>query len=132
MIFYPVARDFKNSYGQPNTTIAGVLAFVISTLILYGINRSGFDIEDLFYGIGLSSGILYIILPIILLIGAFFLIRWLGFAGFFLIAGLLLSLLTLFTEIFYEKGLVLIIGIVMFIIGIVWWWKKRGRYTAGG
>ena len=49
-----------------------------------------------------------------------------------MITGLLLALLTLLTDIFYEKGLVLIIGVVMFIIGIVWWWKKRGRYTAVG
>ncbi len=131
LIFYPLSRVFKNSYGQPNTTIAGVLAFVISTLIIYGINRSGFDIEGLFYGLGLSSGILYIILPIILLIGSLFLI-WKLKQYFLLLAGLLLIILALFTDLFYEGFWIFVLGSIMFLIGLIWWWKRKGRYTGVG
>ena len=124
LIYYALSRVFKDSYGQPNKTMAGIIAFIISTLIIYGINQYGFDIEGLFYGIGLSSGILYLILPLILTVGAIFLI-WKFKQYSFLIIGLLLILLTLFTDIFYEQGLVLIIGIVMLLIGLVWGWKRR-------
>jgi hypothetical protein len=136
LIFYPLSRVFKDSYGQPNKTIAGILAFIISTLIIYGINRFGFDIEGMFYGLGISGDLLYIILPIILLIGAIFIIWGFsrgrgiisGFVAVFLIFGALLTLLTLSTNIFYEKGLVLTIGVVMFLIGVIlWWWKRRRK-----
>ncbi len=126
LIYYALSRVFKDSYGQPNKTMAGIIAFIISALIIYGINQYGFDIEGLFYGIGLSSGILYLILPIILTAGAIFLI-WKFKQYSFLIIGLLLILLTLFTDIFYEQGLVLIIGVIMLLIGLIWWWKRRGR-----
>ncbi|HEA46338.1 MAG TPA: hypothetical protein ENH99_00995 [Candidatus Pacearchaeota archaeon] len=126
LIYYALSRVFKDSYGRPNKTMAGIIAFIISALIIYGINQYGFDIGGLFYGIGLSSGILYIILPIILTAGAIFLI-WKFKQYSFLIIGLLLILLTLFTDIFYEQGLVLIIGVVMLLIGLVWGWKRRGR-----
>lgn len=126
LIYYALSRVFKDSYGQPNKTMAGIIAFIISALIIYGINQYGFDMEGLFYGIGLSSGILYLILPLILTAGVIFLI-WKFKQYSFLIIGLLLILLTLFTDIFYEQGLVLIIGVIMLLIGLIWWWKRRGR-----
>lgn len=131
LIYYALSRVFKDSYGQPNKTMAGIIAFIISTLIIYGINQYGFDMEGLFYGIGLSSGILYLILPLILTAGAIFLI-WKFKQYSFLIIGLLLILLTLFTDIFYEQGLVLIIGVIMLLIGLIWWWKRRGRENTNG
>ena len=127
-----LGKVFKDQYGYPNRAVAGIVAFAVSTLIIYGINRYGFDIEGLFYGIGLSANLLYIILPIILLAGAIFIVwRW-HFYTLFLIFGLLLILLTFFTDVFYEKGLVLAIGVVTFLIGLFLWGRTRRGIAAVG
>lgn len=131
-----LGKVFKNQYGEPNKAIAGVVAFAVTTLIIYGINRYGFDIEGLFYGLGLSSDLLYILLLIILFIGAIFIYLRFKFRGLFLIFGLLLMLLTVFTDIFYEKGITFVIGAILFIIGLWLWGRGRdpqdrlGRYQA--
>lgn len=130
-----LGKVFKNDYGEPNKAIAGIIAFAVSILIIYEINRYGLDIEGLFYSVGFSSDLLYVILPIILLVGAIFIIiryKKFGFAVLSLILGLLLMILTVFTDIFYEKGLALIIGIVLLLIGLLLWNRARRSLTVLG
>ncbi|HUW43683.1 MAG TPA: hypothetical protein VMV95_01835 [Bacillota bacterium] len=122
-------RFLKNNYGEPNRVFAGFLAGLISLLIIYGIYRSGFNLGDLFYGFGISEDVLYFIALIIFIILAAFLIKKIKFRGFLIVFGLLLSLLAIFTNFFYEKGFALVIGIVLLLIGL--WllrrWKRKGR-----
>jgi len=121
---------FRDSYGYPNRAMIGITSAIISLFTIWWVNRSGLGIENFFYSLGLSSDLLYVILPIILLaVAIFIIIRW-GFATAFLSFGLLLIVLTLFTKIFFEKGLVLTIGIVLFLIGL-WLWNRRRRREKG-
>jgi len=126
-IFYALSRIFKGPYGQPNKGIAGALAFLVSSGIIYGLYRTGFDIGSIFYDLGFSSDFLYPILAIVFLIIAGLLIWKLKFSGFLMVFGLFLILLTIFTEIFYEKGLPAIIGIVLLAVGLLLWRRRRRR-----
>ena len=127
LLFYALSRIFKDSYGQPNKAIAGIIAFAIAFLIIYGIYRSGFNLEDLFYSFGISSNTFYLIASIIIIIGAIFLIKKIKFCGFLIALGLLLILLSIFTDIFYEKTTVFIVGLVLLVIGL-FLWRRRRRY----
>jgi len=132
LIFWPLSRVFRGSYGQPNKIIPFVLALTSASIITYWINRYDFGIENFLYGVGLSSDLLYIIFGIIILIGIIFFVRKFSLATFFFFGGLVLIGVTFLTEFFYEKGLVATIGLIMVLIGIIWWWKRRGRNTAAG
>ena len=68
LIFYPLSRVFKDPHGQPNKGIAGTLAFAVASLIIYGLYRTGFNFEGIFYDIGLSADSLYLGLKIHILL----------------------------------------------------------------
>ncbi len=63
-INFSLAKFFKET--PINASIA---SFVISLLITWGISRTGYDFEELFYDFGMSADFLMIAVPIILLIG---------------------------------------------------------------
>ena len=130
LIFYALSRVFKDPYGQPNKGIAGTIAFAISAMIIYGLYRTGFDIGGIFFNLGLSVDFLYPILGIVFLIITVLLIWKLRFSGFLMAFGLFILLLTIFTEIFYEKGIPLIIGIVLLVVGFLF--RRGGRRVIGG
>jgi len=127
LIFYALSRIFKDPYGQPNKGIAGTIAFCISAIIIYGLYRTGFDLGSVFYDWGFSVGSLYPILSVLFLIVAGLLIWKLKISGFLMTFGLFIILLTIFTDIFYEKGLVLIIGIVLLVVGFLLWRRRRRK-----
>lgn len=132
-INFSLGKFFKDSYGQPNKATAGVVAFAVTSLIIYGFWRTGFDLGGLFYNVGISEDTLFFIMPIVLLVAAIFIAWKVGFAALFLIFGLLIILITRFTDLIYEKGIALIIGFVLFLIGLwLWWRKRRGVSGYGG
>jgi len=116
---------FKNPYGEPHRGIAGVIALGASALITYWMYIRGFDLSGIFLDIGLSSDSLYGIFPILFLILAILLIWKTSFKMFLFLMGVLLILLTIFTDIFYSEGLVTAIGLVLLILA--WWLRKRSR-----
>ncbi|MCX6749527.1 MAG: hypothetical protein NTW17_02155 [Candidatus Pacearchaeota archaeon] len=118
VIFYATSRVFKDSYGQPNRAIAGVISFALSVLATYGIYRSGFDISGLFYGFGISGDLLYTSIFVIFVIIMILIIWKLGVGGFFTIFGLFLLLLIFFTDIIYEETIVGIVGGILLLIGL--------------
>jgi len=115
-----LSRVFKD-----NKPVAGIVSFVLALLITWGLNKSNFDIEDLLYNIGVPSEFLFALLPLIILGGFIFMfMKWRGkgliFIGIFFI---------LSSFVVYEKGLVVILGILFLIGGIivlVKWPKKDG------
>jgi hypothetical protein len=124
-IFFVLGRVFKDSYGQPNKGIAGTISFAVSALIIYGLWSSGFDLSDIFYSLGLSSDLLYFLLPVIILLASLLIIWKFEIRGFLIIFGLFIMILTIFTEVIYEKGIAFVIGLVMFLIGLELWRRKR-------
>jgi len=104
-----LSKFFKDKYGETNKATTGIVSFSISLLAIYGLNKSNFDISNLFYNIGIPEGILGILIPIILIVGFLWLSyskkqRKFKFYKAFLILGSLILIVTIFTDFIYEKG----------------------------
>ena len=119
LIFWPLSKFFRG-----NAALAGVISFSMSFLLIFEINRRGFDFTGLFYGIGLSEGILSIIIPLVLIIGIIFSgikyglgITLASLGGFLMIIS--------FTDIIYEKGITFILGAILLGLGIWLWTRKK-------
>jgi len=108
---------------KQNVAIAGIVAGVLAFLITYGINKTGFDFEGLFAGIGISSNVLMTIVPLMIIIGAIFLIIKLKKDSLFIFGGLLI-VLSFFV---YAKAVLIIIAIVLIILGFVLPKKNKGQ-----
>jgi hypothetical protein len=119
LLHFSLSHVFK----RENKASAGILSFVLSLLITYGINRSGFNFEGFFYNIGISGDFLYSILPLILIGLIIFLGVKFSFSLVLILFGILF-VITSFTDIFYEKGIIFILGMILFIVGLVWQMKK--------
>lgn len=121
ILFFSLSRIFKDKYGYPNKTIATIVALALSVLCVYWVNRTGFDIPGLFYSIGISEEILYIIAPLVVLAGLIFIFtrfKTKRFGKTLLILGGLLLVLS-FTDLVYEKGFLVIVSIAMIVVGLV-------------
>ncbi|MBR9702090.1 hypothetical protein GOV13_04155 [Candidatus Pacearchaeota archaeon] len=102
---------------------AGIVAFVASFVIIYVINRIGFNFEGAFDYLGYSDGTLSMIVPIVLAILAIYLIYKIGFSRIFMLSGLTLILITFLTDWIYEQGVALVLGIFILLIGL-WLWRR--------
>ncbi len=121
-------KFFKDSEGNPSKG-TWIPALATTSLIIYGLNKTNFDFEELFYNIGFSEDILTTILPLILLAGIIFLIWKFTFGIVSMTCGGLLILIS-FTNLIYEKGITLVLGIILLGIGIYInhkWPKKKKR-----
>ncbi|MAG78788.1 hypothetical protein CMI40_00225, partial [Candidatus Pacearchaeota archaeon] len=117
LLNFSLSRVFKDQYGTPNKAMSGIIAFLVSLLMIYGINKTGFDYEGLFYGFGFSSDLLSFLAPIILLVGAIYLIIKYGLSTLLLVFGGLLFLLS-FTDIIYDGFTAGVIGVILILIGL--------------
>ena len=71
---------FRDPYSNGATTSGSVVAAAITFLIMYyGIYKTNVSITGAFYGLGISSSILYPLFGIIFLIGFIFVMRKIGF-----------------------------------------------------
>ncbi len=131
VLFYALSRVFKDSYGQPNKPIAGVLAFAISALISYGIYRSNFDLASLFYGWGIDNSILYPIISVAVLLMAGLTIKYLGIGISLILFGFSLFYIAFFTDLVYEKTFLGIIGGIAFVLGVFIWKRKSAKRLGG-
>ncbi|MBU0894763.1 MAG: LPXTG cell wall anchor domain-containing protein [Nanoarchaeota archaeon] len=133
LLYFVTCRFFKNSLtGEPNKAIAGTISFLLSLLIIWGINKTGFSIQNMFYDIGISESLLSALAPIILIIGSIIVIWKLSFRWFLIILGLLFILISNLTDLVYEKGLLTTIGIIMLVIGLLFLWRRRRQERGGG
>lgn len=123
LINYPLSKAFKDQKG-----VAVILAFVLSFISIYTINRSGFDYQNiyynLFYNIGLSSAVASTLLPILFLIGTLIILWKFDMAVLSIILGTLMFLGGILGLV-YEGGLLTGIGIVFILIGAYFKFKKK-------
>ena len=121
-----LSRIFRAKSGEPQKGI-WIPALIAALLITYGVNKTGFNIEELFYGIGISSDFLYFILPILLLIGIIYLGTRIGFGIMLMIIGTLFIIIS-FTDLIYAKGIMILLGIILLVAGFFInkkWPKKK-------
>ena len=108
----------RNHFGieEPNTMAAGVVSFAISALIVYYMYRQGYNLESFFYDLGFSIDLFSFLLAVVFLLVAFVIVKKFKFAGFFIVSGLFLMFISIFTDLIYEKATALLIGIILFIV----------------
>lgn len=63
LLFSSLSRVFRGE-----KAIAGIVSLAMAFLIAYGINKSGIDLENLIYDIGITLEVLHIIFPIFIII----------------------------------------------------------------
>tara|TARA_Y100000031_G_scaffold150444_1_gene189841 strand:+ start:1763 stop:2407 length:645 start_codon:yes stop_codon:yes gene_type:complete len=120
---FSLSRFFKGSEG-----IAGVVAFSISLLITWGINRTGFDYSSLFYDIFffIPEDLLYTLMPFVLLgLIIFGIVKLKSFGKVFAILGGFLLAIVIFTDLVYEKGIVGTIGAIFLVVGLWLMFRKK-------
>ena len=125
---FALGKFFKDKDGNPNKAIAGIVGLAISLLIIYWVNRSGVQFDYYFYEIGLSESLVTTLISIVfpllfIIIGVKY-----GWGVSFMITGLLLFITSFLS---YEAYIAGIVGVVLFIIG-VWLWNRRRKRKATG
>lgn len=113
-------------------TVSWVVSLLVSFGMTYGIYINGWiNVNNLLFGLGLPSDILWPAIVVVLSIFIILLLWKFKYTGV-LILGALFILLGL-TDLVYEGGASLIIGIVLMILGFIWRGiskKKRAWFDA--
>ncbi len=122
ILFFSLSKIFKTE--EQGKAIPGVIAFALSSLITYQINKTGFDFSGFFSNIGIPREFFSVLLPIIL-IGAiiFLVVKFKTTSLFILGAGLILLS---FTNLIYAKGIIFVIGIILVGVSLLIW-RKRSK-----
>ena len=106
-----LARYFKD-----NKATAGIIAFAVSLLAIYGIWRNDFNIENIFPDFGVGADLFYTFLPLVVIGLIIFLIIKFG-KGALGILGLLCFAISIFAV---EQATLWLVGGVLIIIWIFW------------
>ena len=111
------------SFMKDNRPVAGVISFCISLLAVYGLYYADFDITGLMFNFGVTEDIITTWVPIILLgIAIFFSLK--GYFSYVMIAlGALFFILGI-TDVVYESGLFIAVGLVIAMLGFFLLWRK--------
>jgi hypothetical protein len=120
LLFFSLKKVFRG-----DTTTSGIISVMLALLITYGINKTGFDIQGLFFNIGISGDILSTALPIVIVIGIAFLVIFLAKNSLLAIGGLLI-LLSFFV---YAQTLLIVIGVILIVVRFLipkGKWEPRG------
>lgn len=128
-IIFFVFIQFALSRTMKDKSSSGIIAFCISLLAVYGLNRTSLDLSGMFSNIGITEEILYSVIPFIILAGVIFMIWKLKLSRTLMLVGIALIVASFFV---YEQTWVLILGIVLFVIGFLLWLrerKKKGQNT---
>jgi hypothetical protein len=100
-----------NKFFKGNRATAGVVSGVLSFLIIYGINKTGFSVGDFFLDLGVAAETLSLIVSLIVLAGIILVIIKLKNNSLFVFGGLLL----VGSMFVYAKAILIIIGIVLIL-----------------
>ena len=101
---------------KDNKSVASIVGFILALLLTWGINKTGFDFEGLFYDIGFSGGFLSVILPLILIAGFVFMVIKIKLGSSLMVVGALLLWAGL-ANFFYEDGATIALGVFLLILG---------------
>jgi len=128
LINFTLQRVFKRQFKEKNTAVTSVISFCIAMLITYGVNAMQLDLGSFFFDMGIESAMLEMIVYFVLLAGIAFIFWKFGFAKILMLTGVLLVAVSLFTDWFYEKEIILGTGIAIFFVGlIIYYFKSRKK-----
>jgi membrane-associated HD superfamily phosphohydrolase len=123
LLFFSLKKVFRG-----DTATSGIISVMLALLITYGVNKTGFDIQELIFNLGISQGILSTILPIVIVAGIVFLVIYLAKNSLLAIGGLFI-LLSFFV---YAKTLLIVVGVILIAVRFFIpkkAWNPRGKDT---
>jgi hypothetical protein len=123
LINFSLSKVFRSS-----PQLSPVLSLLLSIGVAYGIYYSGFDLENLIFSIGIDTEIILIGTLILILIGLIYLLKKIGFNKTLMIFGLCLIGLSFVS---YERTIVLISGVVVFVLGLLFWMRSKKKQGIG-
>jgi hypothetical protein len=115
ILFFALGKFFKD-----NRAIAGLISGALALLIVYGVNKTGLDIQGFVFNLGISQDVLATIIPIVLIAGIIFMIIKLKKDSLLVIGGLLIAA----SFFVYEQTLLIAVGV---ILAIIWFFMKFGK-----
>ncbi len=118
LLFFSLNKVFKG-----NSAIAGIISVVLSFLIVYSINQTGFDVSGFFYGIGVPEGLFEVVIPILIIGASVLIIIKLKTNSLFIFGGVLI-VLSIFA---YEKLVLIVVGVILLIVGFALMKKKNPK-----
>jgi hypothetical protein len=114
LLFFSLKKFFKSNKGDNGT--AGIISAILAFLLTYWVNQSGFsnlgNFSGFFLNFGISQDVLMTIIPIVVLIGAIFVIIKLKKDSLLVFGGLCL-LLSFFV---YDKTVLIVAGVILIAI----------------
>jgi len=115
LINFSLSKIFKE---QKN--IATIISIVLSFLIVFGINRLDFDVENFFFDLGVSEDFFLTVVPLVLLAGIIFLYVKLPKGKkkylFYILGGFLVAVGFF---IFEEAAQIVVLGIALIVFGFI-------------
>ncbi len=122
IISFAVSFFALNKFFKGNTAISGIVAVAVSFLIVYGINKTGFNLGGFFYDIGISQEALAVAIPVLLILGAIFVIIKMKRDSLFIFGGMLIVLSFFVFE--SSKIIFIILGIAL--LAFRFFMRKKG------
>jgi len=117
IVQFPLSRVFNKS-----PSLGSIVAFLVALGITAGAYFTGWDIEGIIFDLGFEMDLIIPITLLLVLVGFGYLLWKVGLGGALMALGLLFIGLSFFA---YEKTITLIIGIVLLLLGLFFWWRKR-------
>lgn len=119
MLQFSLSRVFKKS---PQT--GSMLAVLISILITYGLYYMGVDFEGFAFDLGFDMDMVIMVSSVLILIGFIYLLKKVGLGLTLIILGIGIIGISFFA---YEQTITATIGIVLLLIGILLWWRRKKK-----
>ncbi len=119
IIFAVVNFSLSRTVFRESKTTTAVIALAVSTLAVYGLAGRGIDPTDIYLGTEFGD-FLSVVVPFVFIFGAlYFLYRYRhSLSNIFMVMGLLFILVS-FTNLIYEQNFLMILGIILFALGLL-------------
>jgi hypothetical protein len=126
ILFFSLNHIFKN-----DKTTSGIISAVISLLIVYGVNKSGLDIQGFIFDLGISQDVLATAIPIILIAGIILMVINLKKDSLIVVGGLLIAA----SFFVYEQTLLIAVGVILVMIRFFipkGKWERKKKNSGSG
>jgi len=133
LIAFGLMHFSLSKFFRGKEAISIIISSILSLFIIWGINSTGIEFQDYFYEyFGLSDEFIFPILAVIFLILFVFVSRYRDpftgriryrFYRVFIVLGLALLGITIFTDWIYEAGIAGVFGAILLLFGL-WRWRK--------
>ena len=127
MLSYILSKVFRDKYGNVSTGIVGVISFCISVLIIYFGRDIIYNILD---GLQLSNIIIYVLSGVAVLVLLYLFRKKLRGCMLLMLVGAGLILISILTDWFYQKWFVILVGVILFLLGL--WLCSKKKQISGG